>query len=56
VIENLPEGGEEVKIGDVTYVQFGDIYYQPIVQDGQNMYEVVNVEKVQDYNCMNRSN
>ena len=38
VIENLPEGGEEVKIGEVTYVQFGDVYYQPIVQDGQNMY------------------
>ena len=43
VVENLPEGGEQVKIGDITYVKFGDIYYQPIVQDGQNMYEVVDV-------------
>ena len=48
VVENLPDGGEEVKIGDVTYVKIGETYYQPIVQDGQNMYEVVNVEPVQD--------
>jgi len=46
VVENLPEGGEEVKIGDVTYVKLGEVYYQPIQKDGKNMYEVVNVEKV----------
>ena len=46
VVENLPEGGEEVKIGDVTYVKIGEVYYQPIQKDGKNMYEVVNVEKV----------
>ena len=45
VVENLPEGGEEVKIGDVTYVKFGETYYQPIELDGENMYEVVNVEE-----------
>lgn len=45
VVENLPAGGEEVKIGDVTYVKVGDTYYQPIQQDGKNMYEVVNVEE-----------
>jgi hypothetical protein len=44
VVENLPEGGEEVRIGDVTYVKVGDVYYQPIEQDGEDMYEVVNVE------------
>jgi len=43
VVENLPEGGEQIKIGDITYVKFGDIYYQPIVQDGEDMYEVVDV-------------
>jgi hypothetical protein len=48
VVENLPEGGEEVKIGDVTYVKYGDVYYQPIVQNGENMYEVVDVEKIQE--------
>ncbi|MBN1198964.1 MAG: hypothetical protein JXA23_06410 [Bacteroidales bacterium] len=45
VVSNLPEGGEEVKIGDVTYVKVGSTYYQPIKQDGKDMYEVVQVEK-----------
>ena len=45
VVEKLPEGGEEVKIGDVTYVKVGETYYQPIQQDGKNMYEVVQVEE-----------
>jgi len=45
VVEKLPEGGKEVKIGEVTYVQVGETYYQPIVQDGKNMYEVVDVQK-----------
>ena len=44
VVENLPEGGKEVKLGEVTYVQVGETYYQPIVQDGKNMYEVVDVK------------
>jgi hypothetical protein len=44
VVENLPEGGEEVKIGDVTYVKYGETYYQPIEQDGKSMYEVVDVQ------------
>jgi hypothetical protein len=48
LVENLPEGGEEVKIGDVTYVKLGDTYYQPVEADGENMYEVVNVEEVAD--------
>lgn len=43
VVENLPEGGEQVKIGDITYVKFDDIYYQPIKLDGKDMYEVVEV-------------
>jgi hypothetical protein len=45
VVESLPEGGEEIKIGDVTYVKVGETYYQPIEQDGKNMYEVVEVEE-----------
>jgi biotin carboxyl carrier protein len=44
VVQNLPDGGKEVKIGDQTYVQVGDTFYQPIQQDGKNMYEVVQVE------------
>jgi hypothetical protein len=45
VVEHLAEGGEEVKLGDVTYVKLGETYYQPIQQNGKNMYEVVDVEK-----------
>lgn len=45
IVENLPEGGEEIKIGDVTYVKVGETYYQPIDQDGKNMYEVVQIEE-----------
>jgi len=44
VVENLPDGGKEVKIGSQSYVQFGDTYYQPITQDGKDMYEVAEVE------------
>jgi len=44
VVENLPEGGKEVKVGEVTYVKVGETYYQPIVQNGKNMYEVVDVK------------
>jgi len=47
VVENLPEGGEEVKVGEVTYVKIGGTYYQPIKQDGKDMYEVVDVEKAE---------
>ena len=45
LVSNLPEGGEEVKIGDQTYVQFGETYYQPIQNNGANMYEVVQVKE-----------
>ena len=48
LVENLPEGGEEVKIGDITYVKYGETYYQPVQIDGENMYEVVNVEEDKD--------
>jgi hypothetical protein len=44
VVENLPEGGKEAKIGEVTYVKVGDTYYQPIEQNGKNMYEVVEIK------------
>ncbi len=43
-MDNLPEGGEEVKLGDVTYVKYGETYYQPIQKDGKDMYEVVEVQ------------
>lgn len=44
IVQSLPEGGKEVKIGNITYVKYGDTYYQPIQKDGKNCYEVVQVE------------
>jgi hypothetical protein len=44
VVENLPEGGEEVTVGDRKYVKIGETYYQPIEKDGKQMYEVVEVK------------
>ena len=44
VVEHLPEGGEEVTIGEQKYVKFGETYYQPIQKHGKNMYEVVEVK------------
>ena len=45
VVETLPESGKEVKVGEVNYVKVGETYYQPIVQDGKNKYEVVEVKE-----------
>ncbi|MNL86594.1 hypothetical protein D3C87_2153570 [compost metagenome] len=45
IVDKLPEGGEEVTIGDVKYVKFGETYYQPVQVDGKDKYEVVSVEK-----------
>jgi len=45
VVEHLPEGGEEVTVGDHKYVKFGETYYQPIQQDGKDMWEVVEVQE-----------
>ncbi len=44
VVENLPAGGKEVKVGEITYVKVGETYYQPIVKDGKDFYEVVEVK------------
>ena len=44
LVETLPEGAEEVKMGDVTYVKYGETYYQPVSVDGKDMYEVVQIE------------
>jgi hypothetical protein len=44
VVDQLPPGGEEVTIGDQTYVRFGDTYYLPFLDNGQPRYEVVQVQ------------
>jgi len=47
LVTNLPEGAEEVKVGDVTYVQYGETFYQPVSVDGKEMYEVVQIEETE---------
>jgi hypothetical protein len=45
VVDNLPPGGEVVTLGDQTFVRFGDTYYQPISVDGQDKWEVVQIQQ-----------
>ena len=45
LVEHLPEGGEEVQMGDVKYVKVGDTYYQPVKENGKNLYEIADVEE-----------
>jgi hypothetical protein len=45
VVEHLPDGGEEVDMGGTKYVKFGEVYFQPIQQDGKDVYEIASVEE-----------
>jgi Family of unknown function (DUF6515) len=45
IVEHVSDGAEEVKMGDITYVKLGETYYQPIKENGKDMYEVANVEE-----------
>jgi hypothetical protein len=44
LVENISDGGEEVKLGDVTYIKLGETYFQPVKENGKDMYEVADVE------------
>lgn len=35
-MDQLPEGAEEVKVGDETYLMYVDTYYLPVLVDGKN--------------------
>lgn len=45
IVPALPEGGEEVRMGEHTYVKFGETYYQPVQVDGKDMYEIVDMKE-----------
>lgn len=45
IVYDLPEGCTELKIGNITYLQFNETVFQPIVIDGENAYEVVDLEE-----------
>ena len=48
VVTNLPEGAEEVRVGDQTYVKYGETYYQPVQVEGDDRYEVADVQPADD--------
>jgi len=44
IVYNLPDGATTVTAGDITYLQYNGAYYQPIQFNGQDAYEVVDME------------
>jgi len=44
IVTNIPEGGEEEEIGGQTYVVYNGVYFQPLSQDGKDVYQVVEME------------
>jgi hypothetical protein len=44
VVANIPEGAEEQEIDGQKYVVFNDTYFQPITQNGKDVYQVVAME------------
>lgn len=47
VVYNLPQGASQVQIDNYDYVVYNDTYYQPIQINGQDAYEVVEMEQQQ---------
>ena len=44
VVYNLPQGASAIQIDDFDYVEYNGTYYQPIQINGQDAYEVVEME------------
>jgi Family of unknown function (DUF6515) len=44
VVYNLPQGASTVQVDNYNYVQYNGTYYQPIQINGQDGYEVVELE------------
>ena len=45
VVNNLPEGAEEVEINGVKLLKYNGAFYQPVSLDGDDAYEVVQIQK-----------
>ena len=41
---NIPEGAQEIELGEEKYVVYNDTYFRPLSQDGENVYQVVQME------------
>lgn len=44
VVSNIPEGAEEIEIDGSKYVVYNETYFQPLSQDGNDVYQVVEME------------
>ena len=44
IVYNLPDGCEQVQADNITYLKYNGAYFQPIQYNGQNAYEVVDIE------------
>jgi hypothetical protein len=44
VVPNLPDGCQQIQAGNIIYLRYNNAYYQPILYNGQNAYEVVEIE------------
>jgi hypothetical protein len=45
VVANLPDGAQTTTIGGIQYMVYNDTYYQPVSQNGQDGYEVVDMDE-----------
>ena len=44
VVYNLPDGAVATNLGGVSYLRYNGVYYLPTQVDGQDAYEVVQVQ------------
>ena len=45
IVYNLPDGCQQIQAGNnITYLMYNNAYFQPIEYNGQNAYEVVEIE------------
>ena len=44
VVSTIPEGAAEQEISGQKYVVYNNTYFQPFLQDGKNVYQVVAME------------
>jgi hypothetical protein len=44
IVSNLPDGCEQIQANGITYLKYNGAYFQPIQYEGQDVYEVVDME------------
>jgi hypothetical protein len=44
VVNELPEGANFVEVGGVNLLNYNGVFYQPVSQNGEDAYEVVQIQ------------